>query len=102
MTELQNIEEYNNLNKDQITILDFYAEWCQPCKILGPILNELSNEHPEYNVIKVNTETFPELASKYGIMSAPTLIYIKNDDILHSSTGVIPKNVILKKLEELS
>ncbi len=101
MTELKNIEEYENINKDKLTIIDFYATWCQPCKMLSPILEDVSKESSDVDIIKINTEEFPQLASKYGVMSVPTVIYMKGGEILKSSHGVTPKAAILAEIDSM-
>ena len=90
-------ESLEDLVQKGFYIVDFYAEWCGPCKMLGPILEELDE-----NVIKVNTDLHPELATSYGVMSIPTLFFIKDGDIVHQEIGFMNKNeleAIIKKLK---
>ena len=85
------------ISKEGITILDFYAEWCGPCKTYGPILEEFSKENPEVTVGKVNVDENNEFATQYGIRSIPTTIFFKNGEVMKKVPGVIQKN----KLQEL-
>lgn len=90
-------ESLEDLVQKGFYIVDFYAEWCGPCKMLGPILEELDE-----NVIKVNTDLHPDLATSYGVMSIPTLFFIKDGDIVHQEIGFMNKNeleAIIKKLK---
>ncbi len=90
-------ESLEDLVQKGFYIVDFYAEWCGPCKMLGPILETL-----EENVIKVNTDQHPDLATSYGVMSIPTLFFIKDGNILQSEIGLRSKEElesIIKKLK---
>ncbi len=90
-------ESLEDLVQKGFYIVDFYAEWCGPCKMLGPILEELDE-----NVIKVNTDLHPDLATSYGVMSIPTLFFIKDGDIVHQEIGFMNKNeleAIIKKMK---
>lgn len=69
---LENNEKLEDLITNEITLVDFYADWCGPCKMLGSVL-----ENMDYNIIKVNTDKFPELATKFGVMSIPTVVIYK-------------------------
>lgn len=69
---LENSEKLEDLITNEITLVDFYADWCGPCKMLGSVL-----ENMDYNIIKVNTDKFPELATKFGVMSIPTVVIYK-------------------------
>ncbi len=87
------------LSSDQTVLIDFWASWCMPCKMLSPVVDEIAEENPEIKVGKVNVDEQPELAEKFGVMSIPTLIVFKNGQNIDSSVGVKPKSEILKMLK---
>lgn len=80
-------------------LLDFYAEWCGPCRMVSPLVDEIADEHPEYLVCKINVDNEPELAGAFEVMSIPTLVVMKNGQIVNKSTGARPKAQILAMLE---
>ena len=83
----------------KITLLDFYADWCGPCRMVGPVIEEIASEHPEILVGKINVDEEPELASAFSVMSIPTLVVLKNGKIARQVTGARPKAQILALLE---
>ena len=84
---------------DKKVLIDFYAEWCGPCKMVSPIVDELADEHPEFLIAKVNVDEEQSLAAQFGVMSIPTLVVIENGKILKQSVGAMPKAKILEMLE---
>ena len=92
----------NQNNFDEIlagkkpALLDFYADWCGPCRMVAPIIEEIAREHPEYVVGKINVDENPELAQKYGVFSIPTLAVVKEGRIAGRMTGAKPKEKILE------
>ncbi len=74
-----------------LVLVDFYADWCMPCKMLSPILEELSEEIDDVKIVKVNTDKNQELASSFGIMSIPTLLFVKDGKVIDTMVGMRPK-----------
>ncbi|MBQ3118225.1 MAG: thioredoxin [Clostridia bacterium] len=86
------------LESDRTVLLDFWASWCGPCKSFAPIIDEISAEHPEIKVCKVNIDEEQELAEQFNIMSIPTLLVIKEGKVVDQSVGLNSKNQILQML----
>jgi len=83
-------------------IIDFYADWCQPCKMVAPILEELSEEYAgKMNVYKVNTDKEQELAAAFGIRSIPSMLFVPTNDKPQMAVGALPRESILKAMEEV-
>ena len=83
------------INSDRPVLLDFFASWCGPCRMVGPILDEIAEEREDIKVCKVDIDEQPELASRYRIMSVPTLMVLKEGQIVEQSIGAKPKHQIL-------
>ena len=86
------------INSEKPVLVDFWASWCGPCRMVGPIIDEIAAEHPEYKVVKINIDEEPELASRYRVVSIPTLLVMHNGQIVQQSVGARPKNQILAML----
>ena len=86
------------MDSEKTVLLDFLAPWCAPCRMVVPIIEEIAGERPDIKVGKINVDEQPELASKFGIMSIPTLVVMKNGKIVQQVSGARPKNAILEML----
>ena len=86
------------IDREGIAIVDFYADWCGPCKMMAPVIDKIAEENPELNVAKVNVDEASELASQFGIMSIPTLVIFKDGREINRSLGAKNKSAILALL----
>ena len=92
-----NFDEIKNSEKP--VLLDFYADWCGPCRMVAPIVHEIAEENPQYVVGKINVDDEPELAMAFDVMTIPTLVVLKNGEVINQVSGARPKAQILSLLE---
>jgi thioredoxin 1 len=88
------------LTSEKPVLLDFYADWCGPCRMVSPIVDEIAEENAQYLVGKINVDEEPELAGKFGVMNIPTLVVMKEGKVVHQVAGARPKAQILALLEQ--
>ena len=89
------------LNSDTLTLVDFWAEWCGPCKMIGPALEEISEEMKEdVRITKINIDENPTIPQKYGVRGIPTLILFKNGQVVAEKVGALPKNQLSEWISE--
>lgn len=97
-----NLEDFEEevLNSSKVILVDFFATWCGPCKMLSPILEEISEIKENFDIAKIDIDENTELAEKYGIESVPTMIIFKDGEILNRIVGLYGKNEIIEMIEK--
>ncbi|MEG0026207.1 MAG: thioredoxin [Bacilli bacterium] len=88
------LNNFKELVNDDLVLVDFYAQWCGPCKMLGPVLEQMDTERSLVKIVKVNIDDNSELTQTYGVMSVPTLILFKNGEVLDIKNGYMPKDLL--------
>lgn len=106
MAEVENIIEITSkdqfdeaITSEKLTVVDFWAVWCGPCRVLKPLLHKIAGEHPEIQLLTVDVEANWDLAAQYDINSIPAVFFFKNWEIIDSFVWVMPENEILEKIE---
>ena len=93
-------ENFEQVKRSEKTVLlDFYADWCMPCRRFAPLIDQIAEEYPEYLICKVNVDDEPALASQFGVSSIPTLVVMRGGEVISQSAGARPKHQILALLE---
>jgi thioredoxin 1 len=103
MTQILNDQDFEEvLKSNKYVLVDFFAEWCGPCKMLAPIIDELSEEYKDkIKIVKINVDESPITAQKFEIMSIPTLIFFVSGQIKDTLMGLIAKDILKNKIEEI-
>ena len=99
MAKIINSQEFNNTIESGVVVVDFFATWCGPCKMLSPVIDELSGELENVNFVKVDIDQSMDLAQKFKIVSVPTLKVFKNGEEVDTLMGFMPKEVLKSKVE---
>lgn len=89
-------EDFNSEIKEGMVLVDFYADWCGPCRMLSPVIEEVARELPDLKVIKVNVDEREDVAKMFGVMSIPTLILFRDGQMNKKQVGFIPKEVLMR------
>ena len=88
--------DFEALQSDKTVLIDFWAPWCGPCRMLSPTIDEIAKEREDVKVCKINVDEEPELAQRFSVMSIPMLVVVKNGQVTNTSVGMRPKDAILK------
>jgi len=101
--ELNNQNFKDTIKNNEVVVVDFWAPWCGPCRMIAPIIEELAEEYKDKGVVigKVNTDEAPEIAGEFGIRSIPTVIFFKNGEVVDTMIGAAPKQMYIEKIESL-
>lgn len=95
-----NEQEFNELKSNDNLVVDFFADWCGPCKMLGPIMEKVAEEYPDVTFVKVNVDDEQDLAVSYGVMSIPSVFFLKDGEVVDQFLGLQQENSIKDKLNK--
>lgn len=100
MIKISNENSFKDDINNGLVLVDFFADWCGPCKMLGPVLEDLANDRSEIKIIKINVDNDPNLARTYGIMSIPSLLLFKNGKLIDQKLGYLAKELLTEWIEK--
>lgn len=89
---INELDKFNEFIKEGTVLIDFFATWCGPCKMLSPVIEQVEKEHPELKVVKVDVDEAPQIAMQYGIQAIPTLFLVKEGKVIDKRMGYLNKN----------
>ena len=95
LLHINKVEEFENAIKEGVVLVDFFATWCGPCKMLSPLLEEVANENPNITILKIDVDELGQLASRFGVQAIPTLVLFKNGQQVATKLGYQNKNQLL-------
>ena len=88
------------IESDKLSVIDFWAEWCGPCRAIGPVIEELAVQYEgKVNIGKVNVDENPEISMRFGIRNIPTILFLKNGEVVDKQVGAVPKHLLEEKLK---
>ncbi len=96
--EIKSKNQFDEEKMADKVLVDLYATWCGPCKMIAPIVAEVAKEHPEIKVLRVDVDEVEEVAAKYGVSSIPTLLYLEKGELVRTQVGFMPKPSLLRFL----
>ncbi len=98
--KIVNTEQFNEIRNKGNVVVDFYADWCGPCKMLGPVLEEVSKDYNDINFVKVNVDDNEDLAAEFGIMSIPCVFMMKNGEVVNKFLGSLGEKAVREHLNK--
>lgn len=95
-----NESNFNQLVNNDLVLVDFFAEWCGPCRMLEPVLDDVANDRSDFDIVKVNIDKNRALAQQFGVMSVPTLMIFKKGELIETKNGFMPKELLVNWVNE--